>query len=298
MGMPLPVPLAPMPPQDSKEGIDEPVSTLRRRGRRRAPAPLLSIVVPVRDEGGNLARLCEELRQAFAGESHEILFVDDGSTDGTLQELQRLRIGLPELRIFSHARGAGQSAALRTGVSAARGEWIGTLDGDGQNDPADLLRLWNLAIEDAVRAETADAFQPAAAPGLYIGHRVTRRDGVWRRLASRVANQVRSRLLGDGTPDTGCGVKLFRRQLFLSLPYFDHMHRFLPALVRREGLSVRSVAVNHRPRAAGRSKYGVLDRLGVGLVDLAGLLWLQRRRQPTGAVSELASAVRAEGRTR
>lgn len=228
----------------------------------------LSVVVPVRDEADNVAPLVEEIRDALEGRcEYEVVCVDDGSTDGTLDRLKALQRGFPRLRVLRHARGCGQSAAIRTGVAAARGGWIATLDGDGQNDPADIPRL--LAVRDAEGGEGARL--------MVAGWRRRRRDGWQRRVSSRVANAVRARLLRDGTPDTGCGLKLFPRALFLELPYFDHMHRFLPALARRAGARVVSVEVNHRPRTRGRSKYGLHNRLWAGLVDLAGVMWLMRR---------------------
>jgi len=224
----------------------------------------LSVVVPVRNEAENIAPLVTEIEAALDGlVSYEIIYVDDGSTDATEAELRRFG---SRLRLLRHARSCGQSAAIRTGVRAARAEWIATLDGDGQNDPADLPHLWRL---------TQDA--PANPPLLIAGHRRNRQDRWSKRIASRIANRIRARLLGDATPDTGCGLKLFPRALFLELPDFDHMHRFLPALVLRAGGTVLSVPVNHRPRGGGVSNYGVLDRLGVGIVDLFGVLWLQRR---------------------
>ncbi len=235
----------------------------------------LSIVIPLCNEAENVQALCVELRRCLAGHlAHEVLLVDDGSTDGTFEILARLLGAMPGLRVLRHSRNAGQSAALLTGVRAARAEWIATLDGDGQNDPADLLKLWHLAATERAPA------------GLYIGHRVARHDNWIRIASSRLANAVRSRLLGDRVPDTGCGIKLFRRELFLSLPYFDHMHRFLPALVQREGLRVASVPVSHRPRLAGRSKYGVGNRLWAGIVDMAGVMWLRRRRRRAGLIAE------------
>ena len=228
----------------------------------------LSVVVPVRNEADNVAPLVEEIRDALEGRcDYEVVYVDDGSTDDTLERLIGLQRGFARLRVLRHARCCGQSTAIRTGVRAARGRWIATLDGDGQNDPADIPRL--LAERDARGGEEARL--------MVAGWRRRRHDGWLRRVSSRVANAVRARLLGDGTPDTGCGLKLFPRELFLELPYFDHMHRFLPALVRRAGGEVVSVEVNHRPRTRGRSKYGVHNRLWVGLVDLAGVLWLMRR---------------------
>ena len=227
----------------------------------------LSVVIPVRNEVENIAPLVAEIRTALDGlAAYEILYVDDGSTDATAAEIARLAADMPNLRRLRHVRSYGQSAAIRTGVRAANGAWIATLDGDGQNDPADLPQLWRLA-----RAAPADP------PLLIAGRRRNRRDSWSKRAASRIANAVRTRLLGDATPDTGCGLKLFPRALFLDLPDFDHMHRFLPALVLRAGGTVRSVPVNHRPRGGGASKYGIFDRLGVGLVDLGGVWWLQRR---------------------
>jgi dolichol-phosphate mannosyltransferase len=227
----------------------------------------LSVVIPVRNEAPNIAPLVVEIGAALDGKvDYEIVYVDDGSSDDTAQVLAGLARGRLRLRFVRHRRSCGQSAAIRTGVTAALGEWIATLDGDGQNDPADIPRLLELA-----RAA------PPAPPLLVAGHRLKRRDGWVKRLSSRLANRVRGALLGDGTPDTGCGLKLFRRELFLALPFFDHNHRFLPALVQRQGGRVRSVVVNHRPRARGRSNYGTLDRALVGIVDLAGMMWLMRR---------------------
>jgi glycosyltransferase involved in cell wall biosynthesis len=231
----------------------------------------LSVVIPVKDEAGNIAPLVAEIAAALDGRvAYEIIYVDDGSTDSTGAEIRRLQAGLPQLRLVRHATSCGQSAAIRSGVKAARGRWIATLDGDGQNDPADIPALWRLALDRAERT-------PDGPPLMIAGHRARRRDSWSKRQASRIANAVRRRLLHDDTPDTGCGLKLFPRALFLDLPFFDHMHRFLPALVLREGGVVRSVPVNHRPRQRGTSKYGVFDRLGVGIADLAGVMWLRRR---------------------
>jgi dolichol-phosphate mannosyltransferase len=234
----------------------------------------LSVVIPVCNEADNVDALCAELRQCLGSLDYEVVFVDDASTDGTAAKLASLREAMPQLRVVRHAANAGQSAALLTGVRAARGEWVATLDGDGQNDPADLLKLLTLARSG-----------PAPA-GLYTGHRTSRRDSRVRILSSRIANGVRSRLLRDRVLDTGCGIKLLRREVFLSLPYFDHMHRFLPALVRREGLEVVAVPVSHRRRLAGASKYGVGNRLWVGIVDMIGVMWLQRRRRRPGPIEE------------
>lgn len=224
----------------------------------------LSVVVPVRNEAGNIRPLVEEIQAALGRVlAYEIVYVNDGSSDGTTAELQGLKTEFPQLRVLHHARSCGQSTAVRSGVKAARGDWIATLDGDGQNDPADILHLI-AALEDGV----------ALVGG---NRRHARRDRWIKRVSSVIANSVRARVLRDQTPDTGCGLKLFRRDVFLDLPYFDHMHRFLPALVQRSGYRVRSVPVNHRPRARGVSNYGTLDRLAAGLIDLAGMLWLLRR---------------------
>ncbi len=227
----------------------------------------LSVVIPVKDEAANVAPLVAELRAALDGLlDYEILYVDDGSADGTAAEVARLQAEAPHLRLLRHMRNYGQSAAIRSGVREARAAWIATLDGDGQNDPADIPKLWRIGLT---------ALEPPSV--LIAGYRESRQDSWSKRLASQVANRVRRRMLGDDTPDTGCGLKLFPRALFLDLPYFDHMHRFLPALVLREGGIVRSIRVNHRPRRRGASKYGIFDRLGVGVVDLFGVIWLKRR---------------------
>lgn len=225
---------------------------------------LLSVVVPVRNEAGNIRPLLEEIRAALdGGVMYEIIYIDDGSTDDTLLQLKAMQAELPQLRVLRHARSCGQSTAVRSGVKAARGEWIATLDGDGQNDPADIPKLM-AALEEGVHLVGGN-------------RRHARRDSWIKRFSSIIANGIRSRLLHDNTPDTGCGLKLFRRDVFLDLPYFDHMHRFLPALVQRCGGRVVSVPVHHRPRERGVSNYGTLDRLLVGIVDLAGMLWLLRR---------------------
>jgi glycosyltransferase involved in cell wall biosynthesis len=227
----------------------------------------LSVVIPVKNEADNVAPLVGEIRAALEGLiEYEILYVDDGSDDATASEISRLAGTIPQVRLLRHSQNYGQSAAISTGVHAARGAWIATLDGDGQNDPADLPAMWRLARQAS-----------PSPPLLIAGYRERRRDSWSKRAASRIANAIRARLLGDRTPDTGCGLKLFPRSLFLDLPYFDHMHRFLPALVLREGGRVLSVPVNHRPRHKGKSKYGVFDRLGVGIIDLLGVMWLQRR---------------------
>jgi dolichol-phosphate mannosyltransferase len=223
--------------------------------------PLISVVVPVRNEAPNIAPLVAEIAAALAGVPHEIIYVDDGSTDGTAAAV---RAAPAPVRLLRHAASCGQSAAVVTGIRAAHAPWIATLDGDGQNDPADIPRLW-------ARAQTE------GADTLVAGWRTTRKDSWTKRRTSRIANRVRARLLGDATPDTGCGLKVFPRELFLALPHFDHMHRFLPALVLRGGGRVVSEPVGHRPRTRGVSKYGTLDRLAVGVVDLFGVMWLQHR---------------------
>jgi dolichol-phosphate mannosyltransferase len=243
--------------------------------------PLLSVVVPVYNEEGNIAPLVGEIVTALRGHplldggGFEIVYVDDQSRDATLQRLRDLQAGTPELRVVRHLANSGQSAAIRNGVKAARAAWIATLDGDGQNDPADIPRLL------AERAQ---------APGevkLFAGWRVDRRDTGSKRWASKWANAIRSRLLRDDTPDTGCGIKLFEREAFLDLPGFDHMHRYLPALMQRAGWQTRSVPVNHRHRGSGVSKYNNLGRALVGIRDLRGVAWLIARNRRT-AVEEIA----------
>jgi glycosyltransferase involved in cell wall biosynthesis len=237
-------------------------------------APLVSVVVPVKDEAGNVAPLAREIAAALKGEPHEILFVDDGSSDGTGAALAALKAEIPELRVFSHSRNLGQSRGIRTGVHAARGSIIVTLDGDEQNDPADIPKLLS-----ALRADPDTA--------MVSGVRIRRQDTASRRLASRLGNGFRSALLGDGAVDTGCGLKAFRRAMFLELPYFDHLHRFLIALVQREGGKVSFVPVNHRPRLSGASKYTNIGRLLVSVQDLLGVRWLQQRHGGKSETREL-----------
>ncbi|WP_439815670.1 glycosyltransferase family 2 protein [Zavarzinia sp. CC-PAN008] len=233
----------------------------------------LSVVIPVLNEQENVGPLLAEAVAALDGlVDFEVIYVDDGSTDATPERLLILLSEEPRLRVIRHSRRYGQSAAVHTGVRAARGAWIATLDGDRQNDPADLPRLVRLAAGDA-------------PPGLLAGERVNRRDTIVKRVSSRLANFVRRAMLNDGTRDTGCGLKVFRRDLFLELPYFDHMHRFLPALAQRAGGTVRPVPVGHRHRTAGRSKYGTLDRLIVSLSDLLGVAWLIRRAGPAALLA-------------
>jgi dolichol-phosphate mannosyltransferase len=233
-----------------------------------AGTPVISVVVPVHNEAPNIPPLIAAIGAALGGIDHEIIYVDDGSSDATPAVLAEIAAGLPTLVRVRHRTSCGQSAAVITGIKAARGGFIATLDGDGQNDPADIPAMLDAALN-------AEASGPK--PVLIAGHRVTRRDSEAKRWASKIANGVRGRLLRDGTPDTGCGLKLFRRQAFLELPHFDHIHRFLPALFIRAGGHVVSVPVRHHPRAHGASHYGTWGRLKVGIVDLFGVAWLQRR---------------------
>jgi dolichol-phosphate mannosyltransferase len=242
-------------------------------------APAVSVVVPVRNEADNVAPLADEIAAAMTGRwSFEVIFVNDGSTDDTALALGRLMAERPWVRQINHAMSCGQSAAVRTGVAAAQAPLVATLDGDGQNDPSFLPAL--------VRAlETG-----GAKVGLVAGQRVGRRDSGFKRLQSRIANAVRGAILRDGTRDTGCGLKAFRRDTFLALPYFDALHRFLPALVKRDGYEVAYVEVIDRPRRHGRSNYGLWDRLWVGILDLAGVWWLIRRRKRVPRIAEVTNA--------
>jgi dolichol-phosphate mannosyltransferase len=235
----------------------------------------LSVVVPVKDEAENVAPLAREIAAAIAGEGpHEIIFIDDGSSDGTAKALAALKGEIPGLRVLRHPRNLGQSRGIRSGVLAARHPVIVTLDGDGQNDPADIPRLLRvLETEPLV--------------GLVSGVRTKRKDSASRRLASKAGNGFRNWMLRDGAADTGCGLKVFRREVFTALPYFDHIHRFLIALTLREGWQVRFVPVNHRPRTAGQSKYTNLGRLLVSGADLLGVRWLMRRHRGRAEAEEL-----------
>lgn len=246
-------------------------------------APALSVVVPVRNEAGNIGPLVGEIEAALTGRiPFEIVYVDDGSTDATATELAELRASRQHLRVVRHAESCGQSAAVRSGVRAARAPVVATLDGDGQNDPAFLAAMY-------------DALQAAGSGcGLVQGQRVGRKDTGFKKFQSRVANAVRGSILQDGTRDTGCGLKMFRREAWLALPYFDALHRFTPALMKREGFSVAHVDVKDRPRGAGTSKYGFFDRLWVGVVDLVGVRWLIKRRKRAPVASEVPAPV-AEG---
>jgi glycosyltransferase involved in cell wall biosynthesis len=239
------------------------------------PLPDISVVVPVFDEEGAAPALAREIARAFEGRNYELVFVDDASRDGTRAALRALAAEIPRLRVLAHARNAGQSRALRTGILGARGAVIVTLDGDGQNDPAD-----GPGLVDALMAGP-----PALA--MVGGERVKRQDSYAKKVASRIGNGVRKRLLRDTANDTGCGLKAFRRDAFLRLPYFDHVHRYLPALMRREGYEVSFRPVNHRHRQTGASKYTNLGRLWASLSDLFGVIWLQSRARDPGAVEEV-----------
>lgn len=252
-----------------------------------ASSPDLSVVIPVYDEAGTIRHLLDEvvstLRPVMA---MEIIVVDDASRDGTATVLAAAVCDIPELTVATHARNQGQSAAIVTGVSIARAAWVATLDGDGQNDPADLPRLM------------AERTRLPPDCRLVAGWRQQRRDTWSKRLGSRIANAVRRQLLRDGTPDTGCGTKLFEREAFLALPRFRHMHRYLPALFQRDGWRTVSIPVGHRPRTAGESKYSNLQRLRVGLFDLVGVAWLLRRPGPVGEVRITGTASKMAARDR
>ncbi len=236
--------------------------------------PDISVVVPVHDEAGAAGPLAREIAAAFAGRSYEMIFVDDASKDSTLAELRALMGELPTLRVLAHVTNAGQSRAVRTGVLAARGAVVVTLDGDGQNPPADAPKLADALI--------------AAPPNVALvgGRRAKRQDSEAKRWASRWANRIRKRLLKDDADDTGCGLKAFRRDVFLRLPYFDHVHRYLPALTIREGYENRYLDVDHRHRETGRSKYTNWGRLTASFSDLMGVMWLKSRSRQPGSIRE------------
>jgi dolichol-phosphate mannosyltransferase len=259
--------------------MSPPLQKALRDGARAPPPesslPEVSIVVPVFDEEGAAPALAREIAAAFSGVAFEILFVDDASRDGTLDRLKVLTGEIPQLRVLTHRRNAGQSRAIRTGVLAARAAIVVTLDGDGQNDPADAPALFR-ALQQA-----------PANVGLIGGERTSRKDTTAKRWASSIANGVRRRLLNDQTTDTGCGLKAMRRDAFLSLPYFDHIHRYLPAMMLREGYQIAFCPVGHRPRRAGHSKYTNLGRLSAAVSDLSGVLWLRARARDPGVVEEV-----------
>lgn len=236
--------------------------------------PDISVVIPVHNEEGAAGPLAREIAVAFEGRSYEMVFVDDASRDNTLTELRGLMAELPTLRVLGHGSNAGQSRAVRTGVMAARGAIIVTLDGDGQNPPADAPKLADLL-----------ASSPSSV-ALVGGRRARRQDSQAKRQASLWANRIRRNLLGDDADDTGCGLKAFRREIFLRLPYFDHIHRYLPALMIREGYQNLYLDVDHRHRETGQSKYTNWGRLMASLSDLLGVMWLKSRSRKPGAISE------------
>jgi glycosyltransferase involved in cell wall biosynthesis len=241
-------------------------------------AVTVSIVVPVRNEAENISPLIAEIAAALEGRSNfEIIYVNDGSTDATAERLAAEIKRHGNLRQIRHAVSAGQSAAVRSGVRAARGAIVATLDGDGQNNPAFLPQLIAAIEKGGERL------------GLAAGQRIGRKDTGFKKLQSRIANGVRNAILNDGTRDTGCGLKAFRREVFLMMPYFDGLHRFLPALMRREGYEIAYVDVIDRPRRSGVSNYGFFDRLWIGIMDLAGVWWLIRRKKPTPVATEVTS---------
>ena len=232
----------------------------------------------MRNEAENIAPLIAEIAAALDGRwPYEIVYVNDGSTDATAERLASIMKDRINLRQMRHATSGGQSAAVRTGVRAARGAIVATLDGDGQNNPAFLPALISAVESGGERT------------GLAAGQRVGRKDTGFKKMQSRIANAVRKAILHDGTRDTGCGLKAFRREVFLAMPYFDGLHRFLPALVRREGYEIAYVDVIDRPRRSGVSNYGFFDRLWIGIMDLAGVWWLIRRKKPTPVATEVTS---------
>ncbi|MDJ0919623.1 MAG: glycosyltransferase family 2 protein [Henriciella sp.] len=236
-----------------------------------------SVCVPMHNESGNAAQLISEIAAALEGRAYEIVVTDDASTDDTRIVLAGLKDTYPQLRVLSHRRNAGQSRALRSAIQAARAPVVGTLDGDGQNDPADLPALYR----SLTRADAPENLM------MVMGRRASRKDTAWKRFGSRFANAIRRRMLRDDCDDSGCGIKVMNREAFLSLPYFDHMHRYMPALMRADGYGVEFMDVNHRERGAGQSKYTNFGRLWAALSDLRGVMWLIRRRRNPGAADEL-----------
>ena len=240
-------------------------------------SPEFSICVPMHNESGNAEQLIDEIATALAGRAFEMVITDDASTDDTRAVLAGLKAKYPELRVIAHRSNAGQSRALRTAIQHARAPIVGTLDGDGQNDPADLPALYrSLTRVDAPEGLT-----------MVMGRRASRKDSSWKKFGSRFANSIRKRLLRDDCDDSGCGIKVMKREAFLALPYFDHMHRYMPALMNAEGYGVEFMDVNHRERGAGQSKYTNFGRLGDALSELRGVMWLIRRRRNPGGSDEL-----------
>lgn len=236
-----------------------------------------SVVVPVHNESGNVGTLAREIATALDGRAYEMIFVDDASSDDTRAVLAALKADFPTLRVLSHRHNAGQSRAIRSGVLGARGRVVGTLDGDGQNDPADLPDLYRALT----RQDAPDRL------AMVMGRRTKRKDTAWKRFGSRFANSIRRRMLRDDCDDSGCGIKVIRREAYLALPYFDHMHRYMPALVKAEGYGVEFMDVNHRERGTGQSKYTNFGRLWAALSDLRGVTWLIRRRRNPEGVDEV-----------
>jgi dolichol-phosphate mannosyltransferase len=269
-----------MAPSSASKSVKVPVVSPTRAKNYTTKVPDISILVPVMNEAGNIRPLIDEICSAFAGRQFEIIYVDDASNDSTAEELLATLDDVPQLRVFRHNKRAGQSAAIRSGLLQAYGVLIGILDGDGQNVPADFS-----ALETAVIDASKDGALVMAA-----GIRQRRNDSPMRLFASRGAKWVRASLLGDTHPDSGCGIKILPRVLFMQLPFFNHMHRFMPSLVRRHGGIVIGVPVGHRPRVAGASKYRILDRLLVGISDVIGVIWLLRRGPAQGGISEVMAA--------
>ena len=249
------------------------------RAATHSKAPDFSVVVPVYNESGAAPALAREIAASFGDRAYEMIFVNDASRDDTLAQLTALKVEIPQLRVLSHASNSGQSRAVRTGILAARAPIIVTLDGDGQNDPAFIPVLVDALLSGGPTV------------GLAQGQR-NKRKGAFKQFQSRIANGVRSAVLRDGTRDTGCGLKAFRRDVYLALPYFDALHRFTPALVRREGYEIRYVDVLDRPRAHGKSHYGMWGRLWIGIVDLYGVFWLIRRRRHVPEATEVSGDAR------
>lgn len=263
------------------------VVSMERAKSRNVKLPDISILVPVMNEAGNIRPLLDEICDTFAGRRFEIIYVDDASDDATAKELLAALVDVPQLRVLRHNKRAGQSAAIRSGLLQANGSLIGILDGDGQNVPADFLALEAAVIDASINGTMVMA----------AGIRQHRTDGLMRLLASRGAKWVRASLLADTHPDSGCGIKILPRDLFLQLPFFNHMHRFMPSLVRRHGGIVLGVPVAHRPRIIGNSKYRILDRMLVGVSDVIGVMWLLRRAPVQGVVCELLAPKLARKRT-
>ena len=239
--------------------------------------PEVSVVIPVHNESGNVEKLIAEIAQAMDGRAYEMVFVDDASTDDTRMVLAALKERFPALRVLGHRKNAGQSRAIRSGVHAARAPVIATLDGDGQNDPADLPAL----VAQLTRADAPHGL------GLVQGERQKRQDSAWKKFGSRLANNVRQKILKDGHDDSGCGAKAYYRDAYLMLPYFDHMHRYMPALMKAEGYEIEAAPVNHRSREHGASKYTNFGRLAAAWSDLRGVVWLRKRRRQPGGVDEI-----------